>query len=208
MKHHNTTHHKFWFHHEQITSCRVQMVFLLLKQMMEHEVCRLVSPEHADRLPTVWGKKHKLQNHNDAAKFTTGCWNMVVQQRSFYSGSEAGGLHGAGNVALSKWLEPNVRLSVVSRAQEGREWNSLEGRGWHHSQLLVTPVGTSNDVPGDLERRSHHRKGLKICIFALPWLWAMSELVIITTVCRGMLMWTSNFVELWMDNSQSGLTWE
>lgn len=45
------------------------MVFLLLKQMMEHEVCRLVSPEHADRLPTVWGKKHKLQNHNDDAKF-------------------------------------------------------------------------------------------------------------------------------------------
>lgn len=140
--------------------------------------------------------------------FTTGCWNMVVQQRSLLLWLWGRGSSWGRNVALSKWLEPNVRLSVVSRAQEGREWNSLEGRGWHHSQLLVTPVGTSNDVPGDLERRSHHRKGLKICIFALPWLWAMSELVIIATVCRGMLMWTSNFVELWMDNSQSGLTWE
>lgn len=62
---------------------------------MAHEVCRLVLPEHADRLSTV-GDKSELQNHNDAAK----CYDMVLDAEIcsrgvFYSDSEAGGLHGA-----------------------------------------------------------------------------------------------------------------
>lgn len=46
-------------------------MFLLLKQMVvSHEVCRLVLPEHADGFLQFGEekKKHKLQNHKDAAK--------------------------------------------------------------------------------------------------------------------------------------------
>lgn len=65
MKHHNIT--------QVLTSLWAKH---LMPPSEKGRICKLVSPEHADRLFTVRGKKHKLQNHNDAARFTTWYWML------------------------------------------------------------------------------------------------------------------------------------
>lgn len=105
------------------------------------------------------GTKANSKTTTTLRNVTTWCWMLK------YVAEESSTL----TLRQGVFMEQNVRLSGLSRAQEGQQWNSLEGRGWYHSQLLVTPVGISNDVPGDLER-SHHRNGLNICIFALAWI--------------------------------------